>query len=145
MYVSLIHCLAPILTSFVVFIIVEMGQLRKVYNMPNPCITKFYRMLLELKLFNMAGKEEFINRKYMDKLEANENCVVMSMIIEAVVESSFQFYFQTTFLVPVIIVKIIHIQNVKLLTDIFNWRVFSIAMSFVTISWSFYNIRFDLP
>ena len=142
MYVSLGHCIAPILTSCLVYIIVEMGHLHKVYKMPNPCITKFYRMLLEFKLFKMLGKEEFIDGNHRDKMEANENSVVMSMIIEAVVESSFQFYFQTTFLVPVIIVNILNIQNVKLLTDFFNWRVFSISMSFVTISWSFFNIRF---
>ena len=144
MYVSLGHCIAPILTSCIVYIIVEMGQLHKVFQMPNPCITKFYRMLLEVKVFEMLGKEEFIYGKHRDKMEVNENCVVMSMIIEAVVESSFQFYFQTTFLVPVIIVKILNIQNVKLLTDFFNWRVFSISMSFITISWSFYNIRFAI-
>ena len=144
MYVSLAHCIAPILTSIAVFIIVEMEDLYKVFKMPNPCITKCHRMVLEFKVFEMLGKDEFIDGKHLDKMEANENCVVMSMIIEAVVESSFQFYFQTTFLVPVIIVKILNIQNVKLLTDIFNWRVFSIAMSFVTISWSFYNIRFRI-
>ena len=144
MYVSLAHCIAPILTSVAVYIIVERAELYKVFKMPNPCITKFYRMLLEFQLFEKLGKEEFVDGNHMDKMEANENCVVMSMIIEAVVESSFQFYFQTTFLVPVIIVKILDIENVKLLTDIFNWRVFSIAMSFVTISWSFYNIRFEI-
>ena len=141
MFVSLAHCILPILFSLTVFLIVERESLHKVYNIPNPCITKFHRALLEFKLYRRLGKEEFIDREHIERLETNENYVVMSMIIEAVTESSFQFYFQTIFMIPVVIANILDLQNIQLLTDLFNWRTLSIAISFITISWSFYHIR----
>ena len=68
------------------------------------------------------------------------------MIIEAAMEASFQSFFQTVYLMPTLIISFIDAsgQGANQWTDLFNWRLFSILMSFLSLAWAFYNIRLYL-
>ena len=61
---------------------------------------------------------------------------------EATAESSFQFWFQTVYLMPtIIIIFTAESQSSTKLTDLFQWRIISILLSFGTFAFTFYNIR----
>ena len=73
-------------------------------------------------------------------------------IIEAACESGFQFYFQLSYLLPTILISVAKVTGDEdfdgsggsegHLEDLFNWRTFSIAASFVSISRTFCVIRY---
>ena len=74
-----------------------------------------------------------------------ENSVNLSLIIEASVESSFQFFFQTVFLLPNIVLTFTDPDGSLVWTDLFNWKTVSILLSFMSFAWAFYAIRYDAP
>merc|ERR1711894_241971 len=110
---------------------------------------KFYRFLCDIKLYknnadrNIKTEMDFENDKksILEKISSHENIVNLSLIIEASVESSFQFFFQTTFQLPSIILAFTDPSAGFEWTDLFNWQFFSIAMSFVSFSNAFLKIR----
>ena len=66
------------------------------------------------------------------------NIVNISMIVEAATESGFQYWFQTIYLLPSIILTFHNVGGNW--TELFNWRVFSIILSFCSFAWAFFNI-----
>ena len=71
------------------------------------------------------GKEKKI-RKCKEKIQDHENIVNMSLILEAGIESAFQFYLQSLFSMPSTL------NQSGTLSDMFNLANFSIAASFVS-------------
>ena len=67
--------------------------------------------------------------------------VNLSLIIEASVESSFQFFLQTTFILPSVVLAFTDPSRGFEWTDLVNFRFLSIAMSFASFSFGFYKIR----
>ena len=77
----------------------------------------------------------------MEKIDAYENIVNLSLIVEASVESSFQFFFQTVYVLPTIILSFTVVSGSFEWTDLFNWKTFSILLSFASFAWAFNTIR----
>ena len=152
--ISAVHFFLPFLMSFLIWIIIELGRNCgevEIFHLPLPPLTKFYRFLCDIKLYknyadrNAKTETEFENKKksILEKISSHENIVNLSLIIEASVESSFQFFFQTTFQLPSIILAFTNQTAGFEWTDLFTWQFFSIAMSFVSFSNAFLKIRFD--
>jgi len=81
------------------------------------------------------------NKEKWQKLEEkNENKVNNSLIIESSLESSFQFNFQTLYLLPTIILNF-KLNGTNDLTDLVNWKLLSILLSFGTFAFTTYKIR----
>ena len=138
--------------SFLIWITYELGRgcgVKGIFDLPLPPLTKFYRFLCDIKLYkNYANRNSKTEKEYendkkstLDEISSYENIVNLSLIIEASVESSFQFFFQTTFQLPSIILAFTDPSNGFEWTQLFNWRFFSIAISFVSFSVAFFKIR----
>ena len=138
----------PLCPAFLIWIIYELERscgTREIFNLPIPPFTKFYRFLCEIKLYknyadrNGKTEKECENDKksIIKEISSHENIVNLSLIIEASVESSFKFFFQNTFQLPSIILAFTDTSAGFEWTDLFKWRFFSIAMSFVSFSISF--------
>ena len=92
----------------------------------------------------MRDKDEYTTKrdKYDTKEEKNENKVNTSLVIEASLESSFQFVFQTTFILPTIIMNFTNVNGTSDLSDLVDWKLASIIISFGTFAFTTYKIRF---
>ena len=139
-------------------------------SLPFPLITKGYRFYLDIchakfmgiegpsedkqdeKLINKKEKVEFQRRKesyksekarnkeVQEKLKKNNRDILMAQQVECTGESSFQFFMQTLWLMPNLVVE----QKEKTsLEDLFNFRIFSVVMSFITMGMSYTSIRFQ--
>ena len=68
----------------------------------------------------------------------------MAQQVECTGESSFQFFMQTLWLMPTLMVlwwdKVSSAETANL-DDLFNRRIFSVAMSFITMGMSYTSIR----
>ena len=81
-------------------------------------------------------------REHEEKEDKIEKSEIFSMVCESGLESNFQFWFQTQFILPVLVINILAYTNGQLgITDLFNWRIFSIVLSFISISWTAVKIR----
>ena len=75
----------------------------------------------------------------MSKIRNYEAAVNFSVLIEAAIESSFQFWLQINFLISTVIITITDgLVNWK---DLLNWRLASICISLGTFSFACYNIK----
>ena len=72
---------------------------------------------------------ELYKNKWVEKIRRNEAVVNLSHLIEATAESSFQFWFQTVYLMPTIFVRFTSkTQGSTKWTDLFQWRIISILI-----------------
>ena len=154
--ISYLHCGLPILFSFIMWEIIQIGQecgVFSVFNFPLPFITRFHKFLCDRELFenyswpqrnddsSTKDKYEYRKKRILKKAAAIEHIVNLSLIIEASVESSFQFFFQTVFALPNIVLTFTDPDGSLVWTDLFNWKTFSILLSFMSFAWAFYTIR----
>ena len=149
---SAFHCALPILVSIITWMFTSNWNLcnrRSLLTFPLPFVTKMYQFHYTKKLFKCYTKDrrgeedrsnfELNRGKWMNKIRNHEAVVNLSLLIEASIESSFQFWFQTTFLIPTVIITIT--DGLVNWTDLFSWRLASICISFGTFAYAFYNIR----
>ena len=67
----------------------------------------------------------------------------VSMILEASMESSFQFFFQGLFSLPTLVFAFMNIhEGTMKMTDLVNWTNVSIVLSFLSFAYTSYNIRY---
>ena len=76
-----------------------------------------------------------------EELDANDQIVNLSLIVESSVEASFQFFFQTVYVIPSLILSFTDVSGTFDWKDLFNWKIFSIVLSFASFAWAFYVIR----
>ena len=79
----------------------------------------------------------------MRKMEDQNKLTNISMMIEAGTESSFQFLFQSLYILPTILLAFDNLNSLSDLTDLVDWKFLSILMSFVSFAWSSFNIRLE--
>ena len=157
--VSTVHCFLPLIFAFFVwgFLIraVRCGK-AVLAKLPLTFVTKTYMFICQKRLHNnyawkgrnkdkkSVARFETEKEAILDQISAQENIVNLSKIIESSFESSFQFFFQTVFLWPTIIITVSNMELFGAITDLlalFDKRTFSILLSFATLAFSFYAIR----
>ena len=150
--VSGVHVGLSVLIAFIIWAAVEIGRecgAASIVNLPIPVVTKIYKFICDIDLFtietdwkkNSEKAYQAEKKKIVDKISAYENVVNLSLIIEASVESSFQFFLQTTFILPSVVLAFTDPSRGFEWTDLVNFRFLSIAMSFASFSFGFYKIR----
>ena len=105
--ISLFHIIWPFLMPILVFItsIYDRKKKGEIWKFPNPVITKFHKFMLEREEHNLRGeyqrKEQIL--KVQKKQEKHTRFLNISLIHEAVMESSFQLWFQTLYMFPIVL------------------------------------------
>ena len=155
--ISAFHCVLPFV--MVMFIWLKQNESNvcskdKLLMIPFPFVSKVYNFHCTRKLFGIYAMDknseeqinfhEFFKTKLVEKIRRNEAVINLSHLIEATAESSFQFWFQTVYLMPTIFISFTaESQSLKTWTDLFQWRIVSILISFGTFALTFYNIRYN--
>ena len=154
--VSAVHVGLSIVIALIIWAAINFGQecggMSCITNLPIPIITKFNRFLLDLarhrnfawKKSNTETEKTYQAKKKQidDEISAYEHIVNLSLIIEASIEASFQFFMQTIFVLPTVILAFTDPMGVFDWANLFNIRFASIVMSFASFSYGFYKIRF---
>ena len=143
---SMIHCFTPIIFALIVFICSEVSTNSKKpinrFRIPIPFLTKWSRMYKEWKLYLTYTDEDAREREKIKRsLKDQEDIVILSMAIESASEACFQFFFQTTYLLPSIILAFMDIDGANEITNLVNYRILSILLSFATFAWASFTIR----
>ena len=129
--------------------------LKSLFRLPHPIVAKFNKFRCLRQMYNNFANEkrydnddtkkefERLKEQYQRKLDKIEDIVNLSLILEASLEASFQFFFQTVYIMPSVVVAINGIFDSKTFAweDLFNRRILSILISFLTFSWAYYAIR----
>ena len=157
--VSAVHLALPFVFSFIIWQVLMMGRScskTAFFYFPLPPIIKLKRFLCDRKLFiNFSNpnrndsektKQEFeeTNNKCMEEIEKNDMIMVLSLVIESSLESSFQFFLQTVYALPTLILAYTESSGFFDLEDLFNWRTVSILSSFGSFAMAYYAIRLYL-
>ena len=156
--VSAVHLALPFLFSFIVWQVLMMGKRcskAAFFYFPLPPITKLKRFLCDWELFKNftldRNKDEETKQEYektknewMEEIEKNDRIVVLSLVIESSLESSFQFFLQTIYALPTLILAFTGSPGSFDLEDLFNLRTVSILSSFGSFAMAYYAIRFIL-
>ena len=121
-----------------------------IWNLPFPFLTKLRQTRIEWTKYSLFTKRAEMDKAEFDEVmekkkeeeEEIQKAELFSIVAETGLESNFQFWFQTQFILPGLVANILDYTNDQLgLTDLFNFRVFSILLSFVSISWTAVKIR----
>ena len=149
---TLVHIILPLAFSFLVFLALLFVKFLQFncylfFKIPLPPFTKIHKAIIECKSFvNNKRKEEAdydsTNTKLIQELEDQKNITTISMIIEASMESSFQFLFQGLFSLPTLVFSFLDIHEGTLqMKDLVNWKHLSIVLSFLSFAFTSFNIR----
>ena len=117
-------------------------------KIPLPPLAKLCKTIIECRsYFNNMNKDdvnyEKTNSCLIRELEDQKSITTISMINEASMESSFQFLFQGLFSLPILVCSFIDIYDGTLkLTDLVNWKILSIVLSFLSFAITSFNIRY---
>ena len=82
--------------------------------------------------------EKASDKDVQEKMKLNDRDILMAQQVECTGESSFQFFMQTLWLMPTLLMEQKETTNLE---DLFNIRIFSVVMSFITMSMSYTSIR----
>ena len=145
------HIILPFAFTFLLFGLYLKNNIIKInryiiLKIPLPFLTKIYLTILQWKTFyNNTDKSNpnFERQKdnLIEELEGHQILTNLSMILEASLESSFQFFFQGIFFLPTIVLACMDVSGANELTNLVDWKVGSIILSFLTFSWTSFNIR----
>ena len=154
--ITLIHCGAlPLLVSLIIWLSqhgFRICNLKAFLKFPHSIPAMIYQFHYTRKLIGNYAKNRIgeynkwffeVNKtKWLEKLKNNESLLNLSHMIEATIESSFQFWFQTIYAFPTLIINLIHNGNQEWnMNELVNMRLISILFSFGTFAYTFYNIR----
>ena len=109
-------------------------------KIPFPPITRFVKIDQDRKKFTRRTEDEF--EKKVSEIEAEiaeyEDSVNLSSGIEAATEAGPQFFFQTVFFLPNLIVNLVETRGLE---ELVSFKMISIALSFTSVAVSNYFIR----
>ena len=96
--------------------------------------------------FNNKDKEDAnydkMNSDLIQELEEQKTITTISMIIEASMEASFQFFFQGLFSLPTLVFSFMDVYEGGMkMADLVNWKMLSILISFLSFAFTSFNIR----
>ena len=117
-------------------------------KIPLPPVTKLYKTLIECKMhFNNKDKEDAnydkTNTDLILELEDQKTITTISMILEASMEASFQFFFQGLSSLPTLVFTSMDVYEGGMkMTDLVNWKILSILLSFLSFAFTSFNIRY---
>ena len=88
-------------------------------------------------------KQEYEEKKNecMEEIAKYDRIMVLSLVIESSLESSFQFFMQTIYALPTLILAFTGNSGSFGLEDLFNLRTVSILSSFGSFAMAYYAIR----
>ena len=118
-----------------------------------PVVSKIRLFIFDRQINQLRSKETSkANEEEINKLKEEksvyEGKVTVALLLEANSESSFQFAFQTLFSLPTVILSITSYVTAQHSTSIdatiFTVRNFSILISFTTMAYSFFSIRYGV-
>ena len=153
-WVSMFHVILPFGLTVTVFLhlcvkkVIKMGWITPL-KIPIPPIAKIYKTTLEVRNFwnntkkQNAKEHEKKKEELMEELEEQNKLTNVSMLIEAGTESTFQFLLQSLFVLPTIILAMVNLSSLADLTELVDFKILSILLSFITFAWSSFNIRLE--
>ena len=117
-----------------------------IFKCPISPWTKILKYILECKKyknFTKKGQTDFKpkQQKIEEDLEKQELLVNISMLCESGFESSFQFLFQGTYMLPILILAFMDIDGANPFRNLLDLRILSIILSFFTYSFTSYKLR----
>ncbi len=154
--IAALHVALPFVVSLGIWLIqnkCKIFSMDKLLKIPSPIIPKVYNFHYTRKLFGVYTWErndddskswyEHNKNKWIEKIRRNEAVINLAHLIEATFEASFQFTYQTVYLMPTVFISLTAAEAKGLTnwTDIFQWRILSILISFGSFAFTFYNIR----
>ena len=135
--IALIHCILPITLLFIVWLSNSQFSIKKI---PFPPITRFVKFVLETKMYTVRAKPMFKEKveKREVEISKHEDIINLSSSIEAATEASPQFFFQTVYLLPILISNIVQFKKWE---ELVSYKVLSIVFSFISVAVSNHFIR----
>lgn len=134
---SLIHIITPIFWTVLVFALTK-----NIWKIPFPPITRLVRIYQDSKKFTMRTKDDF--EKKVSKVEAEiaeyEGFISLSSGIEAATEAGPQFFFQTVYFLPTLILN----PEFEAFASKNAYKMLSIVLSFSSVAVTNYFIRLEL-
>ena len=138
---SLIHCIAPIIFTLSVFILTM--NVSKIWKIPFTPITRIVRLYQYTQMFRRRSEWDF--KEKVPEVEATianyENSVNLSNSIEAAIEACPQFFFQTVYFLPNLLINLVRSRGMK---ELVSYKMISIALSFTSVALTNYFIRLEL-
>ena len=116
------------------------------FRFPLPPVAKFNKTVIECRSYvndMRKGEADYDEKKtkLIKELDDQKIVTTIAMILEAGLESSFQFLFQGLYSLPTLTVAFMDIRGINNLTDLVNWKVVSIIFSFLSFAQTSFNIR----
>ena len=151
--VSVAHILLPTVFAsliFAMFLFNRNHMLRKDFflplRFPLTIMTKIYKAIIQIRInINNRNKDdknfEYENGQLMLEMEEQTILTTISMILEAGLESSFQFFFQGMYFFPTLCLAFMNVSGASDFKDLVNWKIISILLSFISFSRASFNIR----
>ena len=140
---SLIHCIAPIIWTLLAFAQtmtttrLSMSSIKKIPFQP---ITRFVKIYQDIQKYTMRTRDDFA--KKVAEIEADiaeyEDSVNLSSGIEAATEAGPQFFFQTVYILPTLIINLVRFRGFE---ELVSYKMLSIVFSFTSVAVSNYFIR----
>ena len=147
--VSVAHILLPTVFATFIFALFLYNRIMPMIFpliFPLTIMTKFYKAITQIKInINNQNKDDKIfeseNEKLMQEMEGYTILTTISMILEAGLESSFQFFFQGMYVFPTLCLAFMNVYGASDFEDLVNWKIISILLSFISFSRASFNIR----
>ena len=116
-------------------------KVSNIWKIPFPPITRIVKIYQDTQLFKIRFRWDF--KEKVPEIEAKiakyEDSVNLSSGIEAATEAGPQFFFQTVYLLPTLILNLL--RSDLGLEELVSFKMLSIAFSFTSVAVSNYLIR----
>ena len=144
---TLVHCISPFLFIILAWLHTMRGshvshwEKKELTKIPFPLISRVYKLILEIKKIKLRSKFSFNEdvKKADDDIVDYEDSVNLSSSIEAAAEASPQFFFQTVYSIPTVIISFVGYHGWR---ELVSYKMLSIAFSFTSVALSNYFIRY---